>query len=584
MGVSGRNMRAALGFVALIASGVALLVYFTEGLDRSELDTVDARFSIRGTEAPPEDLAVVAVDDISFGDLDERWPFPRSLHGRMVEVLSGAGARAILYDVQFTEPTEPREDNALISSIASSRVPIVLATEEVDKEGNSNVFGGEEVLRQIGARAGNSSFEPDPGGVFRNIPFATGGLESLAVAMVEERDGTRVDPGDFPEDGAPIDFFGPPETIPTYSFSRVLNGRVDPSEFEGKTVVVGVSAPSVQDVHPVPTSDNELMAGAEIQATAVDTVTRGIPLGEAPGALGAGLIIFLGTLVPVSGLRLRPLRAAGVGLLAGGAYLLFAQLSFNQGLIVPVLDPIMALVLGIVGTLAVHYTFAAFERQRVHEMFARFVPAEVVDEVLERTDADLRLGGSRRVATVLFADLRSFTGFAESQPPDRVVDVLNHYLGSMTDGIMDHGGTLVSFMGDGIMAVFGAPLDQADHADRALAAAREMAGPRLLEFNQWIRGSGLGEGFEIGIGMHSGEVMAGQVGSERRVEYATIGDTTNTAARLESMTKGSGHSLFVSGATRDLLESPEDLVFIEELEVRGRTRKVEVWADSGADG
>jgi adenylate cyclase len=183
----------------------------------------------------------------------------------------------------------------------------------------------------------------------------------------------------------------------------------------------------------------------------------------------------------------------------------------------------------------------------------------------------------------MFADLRSFTAFAESKPPDRVVEVLNHYLGSMTDGIMDHGGTLVSFMGDGIMAVFGAPLDQEDHADRALAAAREMAGPRLREFNDWVRGSGLGEGFEIGIGLHSGEVMAGQVGSERRLEYATIGDTTNTAARLEAMTKGSGHRLFLSGATRQLLKSADGLVFVEELEVRGRTGRVEVWADSGVD-
>ncbi|MGB2852373.1 MAG: adenylate/guanylate cyclase domain-containing protein [Solirubrobacterales bacterium] len=576
----GPNRRVALGFVALIASGIALAVYLTEALDRSELDTVDARFAIRGDEPPPDELAVVAIDDTSFGDLKEQWPFPRSLHGEMIDVLSAAGARAILYDVQFTEATTAREDNRLVSAVASTDVPIALATEEVNRNGDTNVFGGERVLRQVGARAGNSAFDPDPGGVWRRLPFASDGLESLAVVMVEERDGTQVDPSQFPDDGAWIDFYGPPETIATYSFSKVLDGSVDGAAFEDKTVVVGASAPTLQDVHPVSTSDNELMAGAEVQANAIATVAREIPLGEAPRGLGALLIVLMGTVVPAAGLRLPPLPAAGIGLLAGAAYLLVAQLAFNGGLIAPILDPLLALVLAIVGTLFVHYTLAAFERQRVRDTFARFVPPEVVGAVLARTDKDLHLRSSRREATVLFADLRSFTSFAESWPSDRVVEVLNRYLGEMTDAIMDHGGTLVSFMGDGIMAVFGAPLDQSDHADRALAAAREMAGPRLSAFNEWIARTEGGDGFEIGIGLNSGEVMAGQVGSRRRVEYTAIGDTTNIAARLEAMTKETPHHMFISGASRALLTDASGLVFVERLEVRGRSRPIDVWTDA----
>lgn len=581
MGAWGRSRRSALAIVAAAASAIALLVYLTEALDRSELDTVDARFALRGELEPPDDLAVVAIDDVSFNELDERWPFPRSLHGELIDVLSAAGAAAIVYDVQFTEPTEPREDNALITAVAESRAPVVLATEEVNREGESNIFGGEEVLREIGARAGNSAFDPDPGGVYRRLRYATRGLESLAVAAVEERDGVTVGSEQFPDDGAWVDFHGPPETLPTYSFSEVLSGEVDPSEFDGRTVVVGVSAPSVQDVHPVPTSDNQLMSGAEIQANAVETVTRDLPLHEAPKPLGALIVIAMGTIVPATAIRLRPLAAAAIGLLATAGYLLLAQLAFNGGAILPVIDPLLAMVLAIVGTLAVLYMLAAFERQRVRDTFARFVPADVVGEVLERTDEDLRLGGSRREATVMFVDLRSFTGFAEAHAPEQVVEVLNRYLGEMTDAIMDHGGTLVSFMGDGIMAVFGAPLDQGDHADRALAAAREMAGPRLSGFNAWIGEAGIGDGFAIGIGLNSGEVMTGQVGSERRVEYAAIGDTTNTAARLEAMTKDFEHSIFVSGSCRALLADDAGLVFVERLEVRGRSEPIEVWADAG---
>ena len=131
-----------------------------------------------------------------------------------------------------------------------------------------------------------------------------------------------------------------------------------------------------------------------------------------------------------------------------------------------------------------------------------------------------------------------------------MIDVLNHYLAEMSDAIMDHGGTLVSYMGDGIMAVFGAPIEQPDHADRALAAAEEMLTVRLRRFNEWLREQGLGEGFRMGVGLNSGSVMSGQVGSERRIEYTAVGDTTNTAARLEGMTKGTPHQVFIADSTR----------------------------------
>ena len=157
----------------------------------------------------------------------------------------------------------------------------------------------------------------------------------------------------------------------------------------------------------------------------------------------------------------------------------------------------------------------------------------------------------------MFSDIRGFTTFSEALEPDAVIEVLNRYLGEMTDAIMDHGGTLVAYMGDGIMAVFGAPIEQDDHADRALAAAREMLGARLPRFNAWMR-RGARRRFRMGIGLNSGDVMSGNVGSERRMEYTAIGDTTNTAARLEGMTKGTEHQLFISDSTRAAMERPPD--------------------------
>jgi adenylate cyclase len=148
----------------------------------------------------------------------------------------------------------------------------------------------------------------------------------------------------------------------------------------------------------------------------------------------------------------------------------------------------------------------------------------------------------------------------------------------MSEAILDHGGTLVAYMGDGIMAVFGAPLKQEDHADRALEAAREML-DRMEGFNGWLREQELHDGFKMGIGLNSGAVMSGNVGSERRLEYTALGDTTNTAARLEGMTKGTPHQLYIADTTKQkLTRSPDDLVAVGEAEVRGRKAKVLLWS------
>jgi adenylate cyclase len=218
------------------------------------------------------------------------------------------------------------------------------------------------------------------------------------------------------------------------------------------------------------------------------------------------------------------------------------------------------------------------ERERVRDIFSRFVPEHVVDEVLRRTDDDLRLSGVTLDGTVMFSDLREFTAFAESLPADIVIEVLNRYVSEMSDAILDNGGTLVTYMGDGIMSVFGAPIEMAGHADCALAAAREMLHSRLPGFNEWLKENGLGDGFAMGIGLNSGPIMSGTVGSERRLEYTTVGDAANTASRLEAMTKNTPHSILIADSTRRSLRQPaEDLVFVDELDVRGKRSKVRLW-------
>jgi adenylate cyclase len=569
---------------ALVLTGFVLAAYAAGVIEDSELDTVDARFAIRGDLDPPDDVIIVGIDEASFEELGEQWPFPRSLHAEAINQLKDDGARVIAYDVQFTEPSNPADDQALAGAIEEAG-NVVLATTAVDDRGRSNVFGGPAVLRDLNTRAAHAGYETDPGRVVRRMAPELDKLETFPLATVEEARGVQVPHSVFPE-RAWIDYHGR-SNLGRVSFYRVVRGEFSPGTFEDKIVVVGAATPTLQDVHPTSVSGEEFMYGVEIQANAVSTLLRDFPLGEAPSWTTVALIIVFGAIGPLLGLRFGPVRAALVGLFLVALYALVTQLQFNNGTIVGLLYPEASLLLGLVGALAVGLVVNAFERERVRDLFSRFVPEQVVDEVLKDVDDDLRLGGERALVTVLFSDIRGFTTFSETKPPEVVIDVLNRYLMGMTDVILGHGGTIVCFMGDGIMAVFGAPIEHPDHADRALAAARDMTGPALDSFNEWLREQGHGDGFRMGVGLNSGAVMAGNVGSERRLEYTVIGDTTNTASRLEGMTKGTPHMVYISESTRLMLtrEHP-DLVHAGDLSLRGRQVRVTVWSlpDSNGSG
>jgi adenylate cyclase len=581
-----RRLRVALVLLAGVVSTALALVALATGVFRvAELDTVDARFKLRGkSDAPPRRITVVAIDDISFAELGQQWPFPRSVHARVIDRLTRAGAAPIAYDVQFTEPTSVPDDNALVRAVGRAHGRVVLATTEVDAGGRTAVLGGDATLRSLGARAGHGSLPPDIDGINRRFPYAVDGLPSLAVATAEAATHHRVRRERFDERGtAWIDYAGPPGAVPTFSFSRVMKGKVDPAAFRGSIVVVGVAAPTLQDVHPTSASGGELMSGPEIQANAIATALRDIPLREPPGWLGVALTVLLGFACPLLTLRRGAVTAIAGSTATGALYAAATQLAFDHGLILPFVIPIGGLVVSAVATtmtvLALDLAAAGFERERVRELFARFVPARVVEEVLARhPSGDLRLGGKRLQATIVFCDIRGFTAFAELRPAEQVIEVLNRYLSEMSEAIRAHEGTLLAYRGDGVLAAFGAPVEQFDDADRAIQAVREMAGHRLAELNVWLRRANLGEGFRIGIGVNSGVIMSGNVGCDWRLEYTAIGDTVNTASRLEVMTKDSPHQVLISDTTRAMLrrEAP-DLRYVDAMHVRGKQIKVNLW-------
>jgi adenylate cyclase len=505
----------------------------------------------------------------------------------VIDRLVHAGARVIAYDVQFTEQSPPsqwRDDAALVDAIARAGRRIVLATTETGPTGQTRVLGGDAFRRRYTrARVGNAILPTDPSGVIRRIRHDLGHLDTFAVTSAEVALGRRVPRGPFDGRGAWIDYHGGPGTLRFVSFSDVLRGRAPAATFRNRIVVVGATAPSLKDVAPTSASGAQLASGPEIQAEAISTILRGFPLRDPPPWLGWLLVSGFGLLPgAVAGLRMRAATGLLAGVVLGLAYLVAAQVAFMVGWVVPVVVPLVTLTASAVSTLGLRYVVETLERQRVRDFFAHFVPASVVDEVLEHADEDLRLGGAVRDCTILFSDLRSFTSYSEDKPPDQVIEVLNAYLGEMSDAILDHGGTLVSYLGDGILAVFGAPLDQPDHRDRALDTACEMLA-RLERFNARMRAAGLGAGFRMGIGINTGPVTCGNVGSERRLEYTVIGDAVNLASRLESMTKETRFQVHVSDTTRTgLARNVPDLELVGELPVRGRRERIKVWGIAGS--
>src|SRR3954451_15230741 len=505
-----QRIRALLAAAAVLAVALGIGCYEGGAFKSVELSTVDTRFSWRGTERPPRDIVVVGVDAETQNELNTRWPFPRSYHARVIDRLKADGARTIAVDIALSQPSGrrsrycgfagaplPPDDCALLKSSARAGNLVFSATEVGARR--SIPFIGQKatppIMRQLGARAGYTGIVDDPDGSARRYLYGFNGLESFALTVVE-REGGR---SSFAGGSAWIDYYGPPGTIPTVPYWKVYEGKTPPGYFRGKTVVVGATDPVLKDVFHSSTSGDQPMSGPELQANAIGTVRRGNPLRLATDGVNALLIVMLGLVAPLASLRLR-LWGLAVALAAAAVFLVVAQVAFDNGKIVAFVYPLLALAVGTIGSLVVQYFTETRERQRTKLLFSRFVPENVVDQVLDQADDDLRLGGVQREGTVMFSDLRGFTSFAESLPVERVIEVLNIYLGEMSESILDNGGTLVAYMGDGIMAVFGAPIEQPDHADRALQAAREMLGPRLATFNWYLREEGLGS-FRMGVGL-----------------------------------------------------------------------------------
>lgn len=388
--------------VGICATVVVIGLYAGGALDFLELDSVDARFAVRGTEKPPAKLILVVVDQNTLADLGVVGTFiPRSWHAKVIRRIAHDHPRVIAYDFTFDSPSPGfiqnglADDDQLIHAVHDAHGKVVLAT---DSGGGGLSLGQtEKQLLTLGTRAGSVRIPNQP--TIRRMPLAVDGITSFPLLAAQVAQGKSPSGVATKSGSAWIDFYGPPGTLRQVSFEAVLAGRTRPGYFGNAIVVVGASAASLLDLHPTATSGDGLMSGPEINANAIETAIRGFPLTSTSTLANLALIVLLGLVVPGSSLRLGMRNSLALGVVGGFAFVLAAQLAFNSGLVVDFVYPLLALTLSSVSVLGARYALAGSD--------PRFVRIETVGIVIGSDVAGYRVerllgrggGGTVYVAT-----------------------------------------------------------------------------------------------------------------------------------------------------------------------------------------
>lgn len=364
-------------------------------------------------------------------------------------------------------------------------------------------------------------------------------------------------------------------TFPYFSITDILEGEFPPGTFKDKIILVGATAVGLYDMRSTPFS--AVYPGVEVHATVIDNILNGTFLFKPRwtkiyDALAIVLLsLFVGLVIPRVGAIQGVLFASGLFVL----HIVATQWLFSHAsLWVNMVYPLLALVLVYTSLTIYRYLTEERERKKIRGAFSHYVSTSVVNEVLKHPDK-LKLGGEKKDLTVLFSDIRSFTTISEVMAPEELVRLLNEYLTIMTDIILKYDGTLDKYMGDAIMAIYGAPLDMTDHPTRACYSALEMM-EGLKKLNEkWIK-----EGkvpLDIGIGINTGMMIVGNMGSEQRFDYTVMGDAVNLGNRLEGANKDYRTNILLSEFTYERVKEEFTCMELDSVRVKGKIRPVRIY-------
>ncbi|MBI4138714.1 adenylate/guanylate cyclase domain-containing protein [Candidatus Uhrbacteria bacterium] len=532
-------------------------------------------------------IVVVAIDDASLGQIG-RWPWPRRVHAQLIKNLADAGARVIGYDVNFPEPSDPENDAELERAIREAGNVVLPVELQIRQQKGELSFDPSVVVSPIpaigaaAAATGHSNTPPDVDGTVRRVPIMVSARDRSVVpafalqAFRIAAPGRDVPPRVLDRYGRlSINFNGQPRTIfPTISAVEIVRGTFDKGSVAGKTIFVGATAADLHDDRLVPTSLGLPMPGVEIHASLYDTLLTKRWIVQTPFWFGPVLILLLGmalgAVIPV--IRARYSLLLTLGLWIGS--LVTAIVLFDRGRVMDVVWPSLTLVFAYAAVTVERRMTADQERRELKTAFSRYVAPAVVDAIIE-DPSRLKLGGEKRRMTVLFSDIRGFTTISESLSPETLVELMNAYLTAMTDIVFANGGTLDKYIGDAVMAFWNAPFDQPDHAARAAKTALEMQA-KLAEMNR-AKAFPNGIQLKIGVGINTGEMIVGNMGSETRFDYTVLGDNVNLGSRLESVTKDYGVGIILSEAAKKEAGSVFKTRKLDTVTVKGKTEPVVIY-------
>ncbi len=546
---------------------------------------LDFYYQLRPFQPSAADLLVVGIDEPSFQELRRTWPWPRSWHARLVNRLKAAGAKVVVFDIVFAEPSTPEEDREFAAALQAAGNVVLATTIEVAE--------GPRFRRQILVRplpefeaaargVGLALVTPDPDGVVRRFSTSLAGRETLAVTAA------RLFKPDLeipPSLTGLINFAGPAHSLQIVSYYQVIDPDypLPASWLQGKIVLVGrmleanVSPQGQADMFYTPffSLDGHPMAGVEIQGHIINTLLQNTCGHTLPDNLRVFLYLFWFVVAGYGFSRLSPLSGLAVLILSSILFFGVAlSLFWQQCLWLPPVLLVAGLVLVYGSNALCHYAQAAKDKRWLRQAFSRYVSSSLV-EIISSHPEQLRLGGEEVELTVLFSDLAGFTTISEGLTPEKLILLLNEYFTTMTDIILECRGTLDKYIGDAIMAFWGAPLSLPNHAALACEAAlamREALGP----LQEGWREQGLPV-LEVRIGLHTGPAIVGNVGSRDRFNYTVMGDTVNLASRLEGVNKIYGTKILISDATFGQVQTDFLCREVDLVQVKGRLQPVAIY-------
>jgi len=586
----------------LIALGIGailvLLVYFVQPFATINRWFTDQLFL---DTTPSPNIVIVAIDDKSLQEYGG-WPWSdRSLQASAVDNLKEAGAAVIGFDVLFADQYEnapvfadsiEKAGNVVLAGIGDNpqitEQPLVVYTDFTLPA---------PVFAEAAIDVAHANVVPEGGGVVRKIPLVVSdesgeSYPALVVSMYEVyleqyvlpglnihedytiQDGSiRIYKLQIPVDGKSqmrVNFVGGPNTFKRLSYADIIQDNFNPADVKDKLVLVGMTASGWTDYWVTPVS-TEKMWGVEIHANALDTLLKGRFLEETSKLIAALTVLFMvvvmGIILPL--VRLRWGTVLTVVLFIG--YGLAVFFAFDSGLILNIFYPLISLPIMYVTVVITRVFAEQADRREMNQLFGRYVSPQVASEILSLANADqLKLGGTRREVTVMFADMRGFTAMSELMSPEEVVNTLNKYLSVLIERVLANDGMVNKFAGDNIVAVWNAPQDQPDHALLAVKAAIE--GQQAMESLPQDESR---PKVHFGIGINTGPVVAGNVGSEGRSEYTIIGAEVNLASRLCSGAPGA--QIWIGPNTYEQVKNAVEVEALEPQKFKGKAEPIPVY-------